>query len=133
MKRDTVNMLIRVGGGVLVGYLLGRYLVPAARGIDVSAPPAQAPSRDIPLHRITGDFLSTCRDLRPLLNQLHVDTADGELDVGDAARAIMQFNQTMTGSLQAQPGRTFGTMLGSLRAMPGRRFASMNGFIPLFG
>ena len=85
----------KVGVGIGLGYLLGRYLIPLATGAQVNLPPPGpvAPDNRPAINRIAGDMINTCDKLRPVLRQLELDTNDGSLSVPDIARLAGQINQ----------------------------------------
>lgn len=85
----------KVGAGIGIGYLLGRYLLPLATGATVNLPPPGpvAPDNRPEINRIAGDLINVCDKLRPTLRQLQVDTNDGSLSAQDLFRLTQQVSQ----------------------------------------
>lgn len=91
---------IKVGAGIALGYVLGRYLIPLARGVPVggsgkapSQPDSSGDTSRPPIYRISGDMRNICRQLDPFLAQLHRDSEDGELSVTDLWNAYGQIRR----------------------------------------
>lgn len=92
MSRDDWIKLIAVA---VVSGLVGYYGIPAiTRRGGFKVRPLVEEERDAPpIHRITGDLLNACEQLRPMLYQMQVDSADGELSAQDLWRAYSQFRR----------------------------------------
>lgn len=77
--------------GAGAGFVLATWVIPALRGTPKPGELPEVVEGEPPsIHRITGDMINAFDEIKPLLYQIHVDSADGSMSVQDWTRAARQ-------------------------------------------